>query len=144
MSKTVKVKSVHRYNVSADQVYETLLDASKAKKFMFTTVSGKMIRAEIDPKVGGGFVFVEKRPGGNAEHFGKYITLKKPTQIQFRFAVQENAKESDLISIDIEPLKQGCQVTLTHEVKEEFAHLEERIQEGWDGILDGLGASLRR
>jgi uncharacterized protein YndB with AHSA1/START domain len=143
MSKTVPVKSIHRYNVSAERVYETLLDASKAKKFMFVTVSGKMIRAEIDPKVGGGFVFVERRPGGDAAHFGKYVTLQKPNKIQFRFAVQENAKESDLISIEITPLKQGCEVTLTHDVKEEFAHLEERIQEGWDGILDGLGASLR-
>lgn len=143
MSKTVKVKSIHRYGAPADLVYETLLNPAKAKKFMFSTISGKMIKAEIDAKVGGGFVFIEKRPGGIAEHYGKYITLNKPSEIQFRFSVQENAKESDLVSIEIASLKQGCEVTLIHEVKEEFGHLADQIQDGWDGILDGLGENLR-
>jgi uncharacterized protein YndB with AHSA1/START domain len=143
MAKSVKIKAIHRYNVPAEIVFDTLLNPAKAKKFMFATVSGKMIRAEIDPKVGGRFVFVERRPGGDAEHYGEYVELEKPRRIQFRFAVQENAKESDLVSIDISSLKSGCEVTLTHEVKEEFAHLGDQIQSGWDGILDGLGENLR-
>lgn len=139
----VKVKVSHRYNVPADQVFDTLLDAEKASKFMFATLTGKMIRAEIEPHVGGTFTFIDRRPGGDAEHYGKYLEIDRPRHITFQFAVQKNAKESDLVAIDIAPLKQGCEVTLTHEVKAEFAHLKERIEEGWDGILDGLGAALR-
>jgi uncharacterized protein YndB with AHSA1/START domain len=142
--KTFKVKSIHRFNASPERVYETLLDAAKAKKFMFATVSGKMIRAEIDAKVGGRFVFVERRPGGDAEHYGEYMSLDKPNRIEFRFSVVESLKDSDVVSFDIVTLKQGCEVTVTHDVREEFVHLKERIQEGWDGILDGLGETLRR
>jgi uncharacterized protein YndB with AHSA1/START domain len=140
----VKVVSSHRYNVPAEEVYDTLLDPKKAAKFMFATFTGKMIKAEIDPHVGGQFLFVDRREGGDAAHYGEYTRLERPHHIAFRFAVQKNAAESDPVSIDIKPLNKGCEVTLTHEVKEEYAHLEDRIQEGWDGILDGLGAALRK
>jgi uncharacterized protein YndB with AHSA1/START domain len=139
----VKVQSKHRYNVSAERVFDTLLDPDKARKFMFATMAGKMIKAEIDPKVGGKFLFVDRRPEGDAAHYGEYLRLERPRLIAFKFAVQKNSPESDPVTIEIAPLPKGCDVTLTHEVKPEFAHLEERIQEGWDVILDGLGAALR-
>lgn len=139
----IKVKSVHRYNVPAEKVFDTLLDPVKAAKFMFATLTGKMIKAEIDPKVGGKFLFVDRRQDGDAAHYGEYTQIDRPRKIAFKFAVQKDAKESDLVTIDIATLQQGCEVTLSHEVKAEYAHLQDRIQEGWDGILDGLGAALR-
>lgn len=139
----IKVQARHRYNASADRIYETLMDPNKAKKFMFSTLTGKMIKAEIEPKVGGGFTFIDRRPEGDAAHYGVYVALEKPKQIAFDFSVQKGSPESDRVTIDIVTLKQGCEVTLTHEMKKEFEHLEERVQEGWDGILDGLGSALR-
>lgn len=139
----IKVKCTHRYNVSPDRVFDTLMDPTKAKKFMFATLTGKMIKAEIDGKVGGHFVFVDRRPDGDAAHYGKYLAVERPTHVAFEFAVQKNAKESDKVTIDISPLPRGCQVTLTHEIKADYAHLQEQVHEGWDGILDGLGAALR-
>jgi uncharacterized protein YndB with AHSA1/START domain len=139
----VKVESTHRYNVPAERIFETLLDPNKAKKFMFRTVTGKVLKAEIDPREGGEFVFIERRPSGDAAHYGKYVTISKPKCIAFTFAVVKDAAESDLVTINITQLKQGSEVNLTHEIKAEFAHLKERVQEGWDGILDGLGEALR-
>ncbi|MGZ3722137.1 MAG: SRPBCC family protein [Bdellovibrionales bacterium] len=139
----VKVQATHRYNAPAERIYDTLLDPNKAKKFMFRTLTGKVVKAEIDARPGGSFVFVERRPSGDAEHYGEYVTLDRPKRVAFRFAVQKNAPESDLVTIDVTQLKQGCEVTLTHEIKAEFAHLSDRVQEGWDGILDGLGEALR-
>ncbi len=140
----IKVKATHRYNAPAEQVFDTLMDPVKASKFMFATLTGKMIVAEINPEVGGSFAFVDRRQDGDASHYGIYTALDRPRKIAFEFAVVKNAKESDLVTIDIESLNTGCQVTLTHEVKAEYAHLKDRIVEGWDGILDGLGAALRR
>jgi len=139
----VKVVSVHRYNATAERIFDVLLDVEKAKRFMFRTLTGKVVRAEIDPREGGEFVFVERRPGGDAEHYGEYVTVQRPKKLAFRFAVQKNAPESDLVTIDVTPLKQGTEVTLTHEIKAEFGHLKDKVQEGWDGILDGLGEALR-
>lgn len=142
--KTIQVQSIHRFNASPEHVFETFLDPDKAKKFMFATSTGKMLRAEIDPKVGGKFAFIERRLGGDAEHYGEYLVLEKPKRIHFRFAVSKDTSGGDVVTIEISPLKQGCEVKLTHEVREDFAHLKERIQEGWDSILDGLGENLRR
>jgi uncharacterized protein YndB with AHSA1/START domain len=141
--KKIKVKAVHRYNVNAEAVYDTLLDPAKAKTFMFATPVGKMIRAEIDPKVGGGFLFVDRRPEGDAAHYGKYLKLERPKEMAFEFAVQKDAPNSDLVTIEIVSLPKGCEVTLTHEMNADFEHLKDRVLQGWDGILDGLGEALR-
>lgn len=140
----IKVKSVHRYNVSAEHIFDTLMDPNKAKKFMFATLTGKMIKAEIEPKAGGMFVFVDRRPDGDASHYGLYSVVERPKHIVFQFSVQKDMAEADQVSIDILQLKQGSEVTLTHEMKADFAHLRDRVQEGWDGILDGLGEALRK
>lgn len=142
-SKTVPVKSTHRFNVEPGEVFDTFLNPARAKKFMFSTVTGKMIRHDIDAREGGTFLFVDRRPEGDAAHYGKYIRLDRPRQIIFEFAVQKDAKEWDTVVIDIEPLKKGTQVTLTHHLKEDFAHLKDGVRQGWDGILDGWGAALR-
>ncbi|HMN69348.1 MAG TPA: SRPBCC family protein [Bdellovibrionales bacterium] len=139
----VPVQSTYRYNVPAEKIYDTLLDPKKARTFMFATIEGKMIKAEIDPKVGGEFVFIDRRESGDAPHYGKYLELSRPNRVVFEFAVQKNSPESDRVSIDIKTLQRGCEVTLTHDVKKEYAHLKERIQQGWDSILDGLGEALR-
>jgi len=147
MAKTesrVKVKSIHRYNVPAERVFDALLTVEKAKKFMFKTITGKMIKAELDPREGGEFVFVERRPSGDASHYGQFVEINKPTRLSFKFAVVRNAPEQDLVTIDVKTLDRGgVEVTLTHEIKAEFAHLKDRVQDGWDGILDGLGEALR-
>lgn len=141
--KKIKVQVSHRFNAPMERVFDTLMDVDKAKKFMFATLTGKMIRAEIDGKVGGSFVFIERRPTGDASHYGKYLRIDRPTHVAFEFTVQKDAPEGDLVTIDIAPLKQGCEVKLTHEVSADYAEFQERIEEGWDGILDGLGAQLR-
>src|SRR5688572_22142987 len=115
-AKKIKVKATHRYNASADQVFDTLMDPAKAKHFMFATPVGKMIRAEIDARVGGGFLFVDRRPEGDAAHYGKYVKLERPVAVAFEFAVQKNAAETDLVTIEIAQLNKGCEVTLTHEM----------------------------
>lgn len=142
MSEKIKIQSKLRYNVPAEKVFDTLLDPTKARNFMFATLTGKMIKAEIDARVGGGFLFVDRRPDGDAAHYGKYLKLERPKHLAFEFATQKDAL-GDLVTIDIESITQGCELTLTHEVSAEYAHIKRQIKDGWDSLLDGLGAELR-
>lgn len=139
----MQVVTSQRYNASAERVYDTLLDVEKARTFMFATMTGKMITAEIDPRVGGRFTFIDKRPGGTAEHYGEYVELERPRVVAFKFTVSKDATDGDLVRLDIVPLKKGCEVKLTHETSSDYEDLKERIESGWDSILDGLGAALR-
>jgi uncharacterized protein YndB with AHSA1/START domain len=62
----------HRFNATPERVFDALLDVEKARRFMFATPTGQMVRAEIDPRVGGAFCFVDRRDGEDVEHSGEY------------------------------------------------------------------------
>lgn len=143
MKNKISVTISHRYNVVPEKVYDSFLDPERAKKFMFATFTGKMIRSEIDAKVGGTFLFVDRRPTGDAAHYGRYLALERPKKIIFEFAMSKDAKDWDQVEIEISPLAKGCQVSLSHQISEDFAHLKSQVEMGWDNVLDSLGETLR-
>ena len=61
-----------------ESIYDALLDPKTASKFLFATPTGTMVRAEIDPRVGGHFTFVERRDGKDVLHTGEYLELVRP------------------------------------------------------------------
>ena len=137
-----KVQVIRRYDAPADRVFDAFLDPTKAAKFMFATKTGQMIRAEIDAKVGGSFVFIDRRPNGDAEHYGTYLEINRPRRLAFTFAVQKDAAESDPVTIDITARGKGCEVVLVHEMDAKFVAYKDKIIEGWNGILGGLATTL--
>ena len=127
---------------TAERTFDAFLDPDMASKFMFATEAGKMVYTVIDPKVGGEFVFVDRRPDGDAEHYGTYQDIVRPKRIVFTFTVEKNSDETDLVSIEILPEPKGCEVVLTHELLAEFSEYKDKVAEGWTGILQGLETTL--
>lgn len=136
------VRVTRRYGASAERVFDAFLDPGRAGRFLFATPAGQMVRAEIDPRVGGRFNFTDRREGGDAVHVGEYLEMDRPRRLVFSFSVDELATAPDRVSIDIVPLEAGCELTLTHEMKPEWADYAERTTEGWAGILEGLAGVL--
>jgi hypothetical protein len=62
----------------------------------------------------------------------------------FTFSVPKysDGREADTVSVEIEPLQSGCQLTLTHEMGRCSAEHRGRAQEGWQGILQVLAEML--
>ncbi|MFI4973994.1 MAG: SRPBCC domain-containing protein [Caulobacterales bacterium] len=129
----------HRYSASPERVYDAWLDPGTAGRFLFATPGGVMKRVEIDPRVGGDFVIVERRGDADAEHYGRFLELDRPRRIVFRFGVTAYDVDGAVISIDIVAVDGGCELTLTHEVAAEWA---ERSLRGWTMILEGLATAL--
>ena len=144
MSNTIKVQVIRRFDVPSERVFDAFLDANLASKFMFATETGRMIRAEVEPYVGGNFVFIDKRPNGDAEHYGTFTEVVRPKRLAFTFAVQKDAAERDPVTIDLIPRGKGCELTLTHEMSAKFAKVQDRVSEGWTGLLGGLAAVVQR
>lgn len=137
--KAVSVRVTRRFTASAERVFDAWLDVERARQFLFATSTGEMVRAEIDPRVGGRFLFVDRRQGQDVEHVGTYLEIDRPRRLVFTFAVT-GAEGETRVTIDIRPLDVGCELTLTHEgVPEDYA---DRTESGWATILDAIARAL--
>jgi uncharacterized protein YndB with AHSA1/START domain len=135
---SLPVRVTRRFSASAERVFDAWLDPARAQKFLFATPTGQMVRAEIDARVGGKFVFTDRREGVDVEHMGEYLEIERPRRLVFTFAVPQFSAESTRVSIDIVPLETGCELTLTHEgVLPDYVT---RTEAGWGMILDNLAA----
>lgn len=138
---TATVVVSRRFEPPAERVFDAWLDPALAAKFLFATPTGQIVKAEIDPRVGGGFLIVDRRPEiGVAEHFGRYVEIDRPRRLAFDFAVERDMAGATRVTLAIKPAGAGCELTLTHEgVWQDYA---ERTQGGWTTILEGLAAAL--
>ena len=138
MTHTVQVK--RRYAHSPEQVFDAWLTPAQAGKFLFATPTGTMVKAEVDARVGGGFLFVDRRDGEDIEHVGEYLVIDRPRKLVFSFAVPQFSAEKTTVSIEITPISDGSELILTHAgVLEEYV---KQTEGGWTMILESLDKAL--
>ena len=140
MAKTSSIPiSVSRsFEAPAEIIYSAWLEPEIAEKFFFATADGKMVRAEIDPRVGGEFVMTDRRKSGDVEHGGRFLELNPPHKIAFEFGVPADNPERTIVAIEINPKGSGCEVSLNHEMSPEWADYAEKTRMGWSTMLDRL------
>lgn len=137
MTETLTVRLSHRYDAASERVFDAWLDPARAGKFLFATPTGIIVKCEIDPRVGGGFLIVDRRPDmGDVEHYGRFVEIERPRRLVFDFALEKHMKGSTRVTIDIAPAGAGCELTLTHVgILPDYA---QRTESGWRQILAGL------
>jgi uncharacterized protein YndB with AHSA1/START domain len=123
-----------------ERVYDVWLDPAQARKFFFATATGQIVRAELDPRVGGKFVFTDRRDTGDVEHVGTYVELVRPKRIVFDFAVPQFSAQLTRIEVDVVQSGSGSDVTLTHRAVP--PDHKEKARAGWTTILNNLADSL--
>jgi len=139
----VTVRVSRRLEAPAERVFDAWLDPQNAGKWLFATPAGEMVRVEIDARVGGRFVFVDRRAGEQVEHTGEYLEIDRPRRLAFNFMVPKFSAEATRIQVDLAPAASGPGATLLTLVHEGvFAEFAGRTEEGWTGILDGLARVL--
>lgn len=131
-----------RFAYSAERVFDSFLDPVMAKKFMFGANEEDWVRCEIDPRVGGEFIMTVRGPKGNTEHQGEYLEIERPYRLVFTFAVPADSPDHDLVTIDIKPLGDGCELTLTNELAPAWAAYLEGNRAAWEKMLNCLTEAL--
>lgn len=138
----VRLVVTRRLPFPPERVFDAWLDPRIARRFLFATESGRMVRAETDPRVGGTFTFVDRRDGVDVEHTGEYLELDRPRRLVFTFLVPAYSTDAAIVEIDIAPDANGCVLTLRQELAPEYADYKERSEQGWAMIIAGLEAAL--
>lgn len=122
------------------RVYDAWLDPLVARKFLFATDTGVMVRTEIEPWVGGRFIMTDRRNGEDFEHVGEYIELERPKRIVFDFWLPKYSEQRTRIEVDIADRGSSSLVTLTH--RDVPSDHRDKARGGWTTILDALDRAL--
>ena len=140
MSTENSVRVTRHFNATPERVFDAWLDPKRAGQWLFATPAGEMVRVEIDVRVGGSFVIVDRRDGEDVEHTGEYLEIDRPRRLVFTFGVPKFSREFTRVTVEIVPRDGGCELTLTNEnVPRDYVS---RNAEGWTRILDKLADTL--
>lgn len=133
----------HRFRQPAERVFDAWLDASMARRFLFSTDTGEMVRCEINPRVGGRFVLIDRRPDGDVKHTGEYLVIERPRRLVFTFGIPAASPTFDIVTVEITPQSDGgCSLRLTATMKPEWKDYVDRARVGWERILSSLEDAL--
>jgi len=140
MSAPVTLTVTRDFAAAPERVFDAWLDPEQARRFLFATPDGEMIRCEIDARVGGRALIVERRTSGDAHHRMRFEVIDRPHRLVFLFAA-DPAEEGEWtrVSIEIARAPGGCTLRLTHEMAPQWAAYEEQTRKGWGMILESLG-----
>jgi len=122
-----------------ESVFDAWLDPERARHFLFATPDGEMQTVEIDARVGGHALIVERRASGDARHRMRFEEIDRPRRLVFLFAA-DPAEEGQWtrVAIHIVATPTGCTLTLTHAMAPEWAAYEQQTRHGWTTILASL------
>jgi two-component system, cell cycle response regulator DivK len=137
-----EVRVTRRFEAPAEAVFDAWLDPETARRWLFATRDGEMVRVEIDPRVGGRYEIVERRDGDEVLHTGVYEEIDRPKRLVFGLQVPKYAPNSDRVAIEIAPDGDGSILALTQGVSEGAPASPERIGQGWNKVLAALASTV--
>lgn len=143
MTDRVQAEVEHRFASCADDVFDAWLQPETVRLWMEAALKsmhlpGEVCRVEIDPKVGGKFVFADKRENGEAVHWGYYREITRPERLVFTWFTSEEdeREEASEVTLTITPdHKGGCYGRICHSLHAKWADYIPQTKRGWKAML---------
>ncbi|WP_299394797.1 SRPBCC domain-containing protein [Pelagibius sp.] len=107
------VRLTRRLDATPELVFDAWTDPQMVRQWL---VPGEMVMAalELDLRVGGRFDFVMKGEETYA-HRCVYREIERPRRLVFTWSSSATAGRDTLVTVEIKPLGEGSELTLTHE-----------------------------
>jgi uncharacterized protein YndB with AHSA1/START domain len=142
LTNPVRARITRHVRASAEDVFDTWLNPELARQW-FAPGLGEMTRVEIDARVGGTFWLVQRRGADEAQHTGEYLEIDRPRRLVFTWRTPPLAASSRVI-IEIAAKAEGCELTLTHEMDQQWADFVDRAAAAWQKMSDAIATLVER
>jgi len=133
------------FKAPPERVFDAFLDTRMIGRFMFgpDVRNEEIVSLTNDPRVGGTFSYIVRRKEGEIDHTGEYVGIDRPHHLVFTWSIRQDPSGDDSrVVIDIAPVIDGCELTLTHEMTSEWKDFTERSKEAWGKMIDKLAEVL--
>jgi len=137
----VRAQVTYRFAAPAETVFDAWITANKVRQW-FGPGLGEMSRIAVDARLGGAFLFAQKRGLQDVEHVGVYKEFERPYRLAFTWQVK-GTPDNSLVSIEIEPSGGGCELTLTHQLHPQWAEYRDKMAASWTKMLDAMAEALK-
>jgi len=138
------VRVSRRLSASAERVFDAWLDPVWIGRFMFSSHlrDEQVVSLTNDPRVGGVFHYKVTRGGTEIDHTGTYRVIERPRRLVFTWGVDAEQGDLSVVTIEITPDGDACELSLTHCIHPDWAAYVDRAEAGWTRILDDLANAL--
>jgi uncharacterized protein YndB with AHSA1/START domain len=130
-TRAVTVRVSRQFSAPVECVYDAWFDPVTAGSFLFAGDAGAVVRADIDPRVGGRFRFERRENGRQARRAGEYISIDRPHLLAFSFSDSTRAPMDDRVIVELASVGLGSLMVLTHEMGLERFGERLRIESEW-------------
>ena len=137
---TAALRLTRRFDATPERVFDAWVDPAVAGRWLFATAMRPLAHVEIDARVGGRFVLVERDGRRDTRRSGTYLRLVQPSHLAFTMTTDDRADAETSVAVGLRAARRGCVLTLAHAdvARGDLRALEAR----WLGVLYGLAETL--
>ena len=140
------VRLQRTFRSSAEEVFAAWLDPAALERWMFGRAGSdeRIVRLELDARVGGRFSFLVQRQGQDFDHVGEYLELIPPRRLAFTWDVGRSRADGSRVEIDLADADGGVRLGLLHTLPADAAPYANQTLAGWMRMLGALAQVVER